>query len=60
VVIRIPRETFRRVLMEFPAGAEKIRAALAARMHRLVDGLEATRIKSLDAPPLAPRPRAAQ
>jgi CRP-like cAMP-binding protein len=49
----------RRVLTEFPAGAEKIRAALAARMHRLVDGLEATRIKSLDAP-LAPRPRAAQ
>jgi CRP-like cAMP-binding protein len=59
VVIRIPRETFRRVLKEFPAGAEKIRAALAARTRVLVDGLEATRIQSLDRPP-APRPRAAR
>ena len=59
VVMRIPRETFRRVLAEFPAGAEKIRAALAARTRRLVDGLEATRIKSFEGP-LAPRPRAAQ
>jgi CRP-like cAMP-binding protein len=59
VVMRIPRETFRRVLSEFPAGAEKIRAALAARMRRLVDGLEATRIKSFEGS-LAPRPRAAQ
>ena len=31
VVMRIPRETFRRVLEEFPAAAKKIRAALAAR-----------------------------
>jgi CRP-like cAMP-binding protein len=59
VVMRIPQETFRRVLREFPAGAEKIRAALAARMRRLVDGLEATRIKSFEGS-LAPRPRAAQ
>ena len=59
VVMRIPRETFRRVLTEFPAGAEEIRAALAARMRRLVDGLEATRIKSFEGS-LAPRPRAAQ
>ena len=59
VVMRIPRETFRRVLTEFPAGAEKIRAALAARMRRLVDGLEATRIKSFEGS-LATRPRAAQ
>ena len=59
VVMRIPRETFRRVLAEFPAGAEKIRAALAARTRHLVDGLEATRIKSLERP-IAPRPRAAQ
>ena len=59
VVMRIPRETFRRVLTEFPAGAEKIRAALAARMRRLVDGLEATRIKSFEGS-LAPRARAAQ
>jgi CRP-like cAMP-binding protein len=59
VVMRIPRETFRRVLAEFPAGAEKIRAALAARTRRLVDGLEATRIKSFEGP-VAARPRAAQ
>ena len=56
--MRIPRETFRRVLTEFPAGAEKIRAALAARTRRLVDRLDATR-SSFDAPP-APSPRAAQ
>jgi CRP-like cAMP-binding protein len=59
VVIRIPQETFRRVLKEFPAGAEKIRAALAVRMRRLVDGLEATRTKSFEGP-RASRPRAAQ
>jgi CRP-like cAMP-binding protein len=59
VVMRIPQETFRRVLTEFPADAEKIRAALAARMRRLVDGLEATRIKSFEGS-LALRPRAAQ
>ena len=59
VVMRIPRETFRRVLKEFPAGAKKIRAALAARTRHLVDGLEATRMKSLERPS-APRSRAAQ
>jgi CRP-like cAMP-binding protein len=59
VVMRIPCETFRRVLAEFPAGAEKIRAALVARTRLLVDGLEATRIKSLERP-IAPRPRAAR
>ena len=59
VVMRIPRETFRRVLAEFPAATERIRAVLAARMRRLVDGLEATRIKSFEGS-LAPRPRAAQ
>ena len=59
VVMRIPRETFRRVLEEFPAGAKKIRAALAARTRLLVDGLEATRIKSLERP-VAPGPRAAR
>jgi CRP-like cAMP-binding protein len=59
VVIRIPREIFRRVLKEFPAGAKKIRATLAARTRHLVDGLEATRIQSLERP-RATRPRAAQ
>jgi CRP-like cAMP-binding protein len=60
VVMRIPRETFRRVLTEFPAGAEKIRVALAAKTRRLVDGLEATRIKSFEGPITTTRPRAAQ
>jgi CRP-like cAMP-binding protein len=59
VVMRIPRETFRRVLAEFPAGAEKIRAELAQRTHRLIDGLEAARTKSFEAPAV-PRSRAAQ
>lgn len=59
VVMRIPRETFRRVLAEFPAGAERIRAALAARTRRLVDGLDATRIKSFEGP-VATRRRATQ
>ena len=59
VVIAIPRETFRRVLAEFPAGAEKIRAEIAARTHLLVNRLEAARLKSFEAP-AAPRSRAAQ
>ena len=59
IVMSIPRETFRRVLAEFPASARKIRAELAARTHRLIDGLEAARLKSFEAP-AAPRPRAAQ
>lgn len=59
VVISIPRETFRRVLAEFPASAKKIRAELAARTHLLLDGLEAARLRSFEAP-AAPGPRAAQ
>jgi CRP-like cAMP-binding protein len=58
-VMPISRETFLRVLAEFPAGAEKIRASVAARTRRLVNGLEATRVKSFETP-AAPRPRAAQ
>ena len=49
VIIRIPRETFRRVLAEFPEAADKVRAALAERMLRLVDGLDAARVRSIDA-----------
>jgi CRP-like cAMP-binding protein len=59
VVLRIPRETFRRVLVEFPAGAERIRAALAARTRLLIDGLEAARANSFE-DSAAPRPTAAQ
>jgi CRP-like cAMP-binding protein len=57
VVIRVQRETFRRVLAEFPAAANKIRAALAARTQRLIDRLDAARIKSFDGA-VAPEPRA--
>jgi CRP-like cAMP-binding protein len=49
VVIPVPRETFRRVLAEFPAAADKVRAELAERAHRLVEGLDAARVRSLDA-----------
>lgn len=49
VLTRIPRETFRRVLAEFPEAAAKVRAALAQRMLRLVDGLDAARVRSIDA-----------
>jgi CRP-like cAMP-binding protein len=55
VVTRVTRETFRRVLAEFPAAADKVRAALAERTRRLVDGLDAARARSIDA---APKPRA--
>jgi CRP-like cAMP-binding protein len=54
VLTRIPRETFRRVLAEFPEGAAKVRAVLAERMRRLVDGLDAARARSLDAAPRIP------
>ena len=59
VVILIPRETFRRVLIEFPAGAKKIRAELVARTHLLIDALDAARLKSFEAP-ATPRPGPAQ
>ncbi len=49
VVTPVPRETFRRVLAEFPAAADKVRAELAERARRLVDGLDAARVRSLDA-----------
>ena len=51
VVLSLSRDTFRRVLSEFPSGAVKIRASLAARTRKLVDNLEAARVKSLDAAP---------
>ena len=57
VVIPVPRETFRRVLAEFPAAAAKVRAALAGRVHSLVEGLDAARVRSLDV--VSQKPRAA-
>jgi CRP-like cAMP-binding protein len=49
VVTAVPRETFRRVLTEFPAAADTVRAALARRSRRFVEGLDASRARSLDA-----------
>ena len=46
--MRVGRETFHRVLAEFPEAAVKVRAELGARMRKLVDGLDAARIRSLD------------
>jgi CRP-like cAMP-binding protein len=48
VLVRVPRETFRRVLSEFPAAAAMIRAELAQRTRALVDRLDASRAASLD------------
>jgi CRP-like cAMP-binding protein len=59
VVLRIPRETFRRVLAEFPGGAERIRAALATRTRQFTDRLESARMRSFDGAPASP-PRTAQ
>ena len=58
VVIRVARETFRRVLAEFPVAADKIRAALAARTRRFIGRLEAARVNSFDGG-RAPGPTAA-
>ncbi len=55
VLTRIPRETFRRVLSEFPDAAGKVRAALAVRMQRLVRDLDAARVRSMDAAARQPR-----
>ncbi len=48
VVTAVSGETFRRVLAEFPAAADVVRAALAERARRLVEALDAARIRSLD------------
>ena len=48
IVTRIPRATFRRVLVEFPDAADKVRGALAVRTKRLVESLEAAHIRSFD------------
>ena len=57
IVALIPRDTFRRVLAEFPDAAGKVRAALAERTRRLVDDLEAAGMRSLDGRPFDDRAR---
>lgn len=49
----IEREIFRRVLGEFPEAAEKVRAALAERTLKLVEGLDAARTRSFAVAPAA-------
>jgi CRP-like cAMP-binding protein len=46
LLLEIPRETFRRVLPEFPEAAAKIHRAAAARSRMLVSQLEAIRRRS--------------
>ena len=46
LLMRVRRETFHRVLAEFPEAAGKVRASLGTRMRQLVDGLDKARIKS--------------
>lgn len=56
LVTRVPRETFRRVLSEFPEAADKVRVAVAQRTRQLLERLEATRARSFA---VAPRARSA-
>ena len=49
VVLKVPREVFRRVLLEFPAAAVKICSAYSARTRKLVADLDASRLRALDA-----------
>jgi CRP-like cAMP-binding protein len=50
VVLRIPRETFRRVLGEFPESAGKVRRAAQARARKLISRLEVVRRRGFSAP----------
>ena len=54
-LLHVPRETFRRVLSEFPVAAGMIRADLAQRTRALVDQLDAARAASLDVGPSVAR-----
>ena len=50
VLLSIPRETFRRVLSEFPAGAAKIHRSQIERTRKLVAALDGVKRRSF-APP---------
>lgn len=50
VVLRIPRETFRRVLSEFPESAGKLRRVAQARVKKLLVSLEAVRRRGFSTP----------
>jgi len=51
VVTRVPRDTFRRVLVEFPDAAGKVRGALVVRTKRLVESLDAARMRDWSGAP---------
>jgi CRP-like cAMP-binding protein len=47
-LLRISRDTFRRVLGEFPASAAKVHASVSVRMRRFLDQLEAVRARGFE------------
>ncbi len=47
-VLRVPRETFRRVLGEFPGAAARLHASAAARTRALVEGLDKVRKRAFE------------
>lgn len=48
-LLRIPRETFRRVLGEFPDATKKIHAAASDRTRKLLGRLESVRLRAFQA-----------
>jgi CRP-like cAMP-binding protein len=47
-LLRVPRETFRRVLSEFPAAAVKVHADASARTRRFLNQLETIRARAFE------------
>jgi CRP-like cAMP-binding protein len=47
-LLRISRDTFRRVLGEFPASTVKVHASVSVRMQRFLDQLEAIRARAFE------------
>jgi CRP-like cAMP-binding protein len=47
-LLRISRDTFRRVLSEFPASAVKVHASISVRMRGFLDQLEAIRARAFE------------
>lgn len=53
-LLSVPRETFRRVLSEFPESAAKVRAGAIGRTRALLDALEAVRVSEFEGEALPP------
>ncbi len=47
-LLRVPGETFRRVLLEFPEAAAEVRASVWKRTRELIDRLEAVRARAFE------------